>query len=81
MKIKCIAFDLDNTLASYKEDVPSKDIKELLSIISDDFKVIIFSNATKKRLTPFKEILNLDTSYSSRKPFLKNIKKLCVFIN
>ncbi len=75
MKIKCIAFDLDNTLASYKEDVPSKDIKELLSIISDDFKVIIFSNATKKRLTPFKEILNLDTSYSSRKPFLKKYKK------
>ena len=76
MKIKCIAFDLDNTLASYKEDVPSKDIKELLPIISDDFKVIIFSNATKKRLTPFKEILNLDTSYSSRKPFLKKYKKI-----
>ena len=76
MKIKCIAFDLDNTLASYKEDVPSDEIKELLSIISDDFKVIIFSNASKKRLTPFKEILNLDTSYLSRKPFLKKYKKV-----
>ena len=71
MKIKCIAFDLDNTLASYKEDVPGRDIKELLNMLSDDFKIILFSNGTKKRLTPFKEILNLDTSYSSRKPFKK----------
>ena len=48
MKIKCIAFDLDNTLASYKEDVPSKDIKELLSIISDDFKVTVKKRTIKE---------------------------------
>lgn len=76
MKIKCIAFDLDNTLASYKEDVPGRDIKELLNMLSDDFKIILFSNGTKKRLTPFKEILNLDTSYSSRKPFKKKYLKV-----
>ena len=42
MNIKCIAFDLDNTVASYKEDVPSTEVKELFNLLSDDFKIILF---------------------------------------
>ena len=42
------------------------------------FKVILFSNATKKRLEVFKNTLVVDCSYSSRKPskrkFLKVLK-------
>ena len=40
------------------------------------FKVIIFSNSNKKRLTPFKEILQVDCSASSRKPREKKFKKV-----
>lgn len=76
MNIKCIAFDLDNTVASYKEDVPSVEVKELFNLLSDDFKIILFSNASKKRLTPFKEILNVDSSYSTRKPLKKKYLKI-----
>ena len=51
------------------------------SIFSIDFKVIILSNATKKRLTPFKEILNVDVAYSSRKPLKKKYLKIMRLYN
>ena len=75
-KIKCLLFDLDNTLVPYTEDVPTQDVKELFHMLSNDFKVIIMSNSPKKRLRPFKEILNIDVAYSSRKPMKKKYLKI-----
>ena len=74
--IKCLLFDLDNTLVPYTESVPSSDVKELFHALENDFKVIIFSNSNKKRLRPFKEILNVDVAFSSRKPFKKKYLKI-----
>lgn len=74
--IKCLLFDLDNTLVPYSEDVPSSDVKELFHLLESSFKVVIISNSNKKRLTPFKEILNVDTAYSSRKPAKKKYLKI-----
>ena len=74
--IKCLLFDLDNTLVPYNEDVPSQDVKELFHLLSSDFKVIILSNSTKSRLTPFKELLNVDVAFSSRKPLKKKYLKI-----
>ncbi len=74
--IKCLLFDLDNTVASYAEDTPSQDVKELFHYLSNDFKVIIISNSHKKRLRPFKEILNVDVAYSSKKPLKGKYKKI-----
>lgn len=77
--IKCLLFDLDNTCVPYVEKIPSKRLIELFDRLKDmGFKVIIFSNASKKRLEPFKERLVVDCSYSSKKPskrkFLKVLK-------
>ncbi len=74
--IKCLLFDLDNTLASYAEHEPSQDIKELFHMLSKDFKVIIISNSHKRRLRPFKEILNVDVAFSSKKPMKKKYLKI-----
>lgn len=75
-KIKCLCFDLDNTLVPYTESVPTNDVKELFHILGADFKVIILSNSGKKRLTPFKEILNVDVAFSSRKPLKRKYIKI-----
>lgn len=75
-KIKCLLFDLDNTIAPYSEEVPNQDVKELFHMLSGDFKVIIMSNSPKSRLRPFKEILNVDTAYSSKKPLKSKYKKI-----
>ena len=74
--IKCLLFDMDNTIASYAESEPSQDVKELFHYLSKDFKIIIISNSHKKRLRPFKEILNVDTAFSSKKPLKRKYLKI-----
>lgn len=78
--IKCLLFDLDNTCVPTKEKNPNKKLIEQFEKLKDlGFKIIIFSNAGRKRLEPFKKTLDVDCSYSSRKPlsgkFNKIIKK------
>jgi len=75
--IKCILFDLDNTLVPYYKVKPTRKLKDFIERLKDmGFKVIIFSNSNKKRLTPFKNILEVDCSYSSRKPRQGKFKKV-----
>jgi len=75
--IKCILFDLDNTIAPLSEKQPSKEIKELFSYIDDlNMKVIILSNSRKERVAPFKEILNVDSCHTSKKPLKYKYKKI-----
>lgn len=79
--IKCLLFDLDNTVAPYKVSEPDTKVKELFARLQDDFKVIIISNNTKNRLRPFKEKLNVDVAFNSKKPFKKKYKKILELYN
>ncbi len=70
--IKCLIFDLDNTIAPINMKKPSKKIRDLIEELKDmKFKVLIVSNSPKKRVEPFKDILGVDSAYLSFKP-LKN---------
>ena len=81
MGIKCLLFDLDNTLVPVNVDVPNKKLKELFILLEKNFKVIIVSNSNKKRLIPFKEGLNIDVAASARKPFKKKYLKIMNMYN
>lgn len=74
--IKCLLFDLDNTIAPYKVSEPDQKVKELIARLEADFKVIIVSNSGKNRLRPFKEKLNVDVAFSSKKPLKGKYKKI-----
>ena len=75
-KIKCLLFDLDNTCVGYHEKEPNKDLKELFQKLTKmGFKIIIFSNATSKRLAPFSK-LNVVLHPSSKKPLKGNFEKI-----
>ncbi len=75
--IKCIIFDLDNTLAPLDTLSPEKKLLELLLYIEDlGIRSIILSNASKRRVTPFKEKCNLDSAYKSHKPLKKKYQKI-----
>ncbi len=74
--IKCLLFDLDNTLVPVKESVPSENVKDLFMYLEKNFKVIILSNSGKKRLIPFKEGLNVDVAASAHKPSKKKYLKI-----
>lgn len=79
--IKCLLFDLNNTLASYEMDYPNDDLRELMFELEKDFKVIIVSNSSKNRVRPFKEKLNIDSAFSSMKPLKKKFKKIMNMYN
>lgn len=80
--IKCILMDLDNTCVPYKDKEPNKKLIELFETLKDmDFKLIIFSNAPKKRIAPFKKILNVDALARAGKPNKKNFLKVLKLFN
>lgn len=67
--IKCLLFDLDNTLAPYHIKGADEKLVELFSKLKEmGFQLIIFSNSFKKRVKPFKEELEVDCCANARKP-------------
>ena len=80
--IRCLLFDLDNTCVPYVEKKPNQKLKDLFDRLKEmGFKVIIFSNAPKKRLEPFKNFLVVDCSYSSKKPSKRKFLKVLKMFN
>ena len=80
MGIKCICFDLDNTLAPPTVHNPTtKCINLIEELIDMGFKVVIVSNNFKKRVAPFKDGLRIDALAlafkPSGRPYRKIIKK------
>lgn len=75
--IKCILFDLDNTLVPVKMKTPNKKIKELFADLKGKgFKIIIFSNSNRMRLKPFKDELEVDCCARAWKPFSKKFLRV-----
>ncbi len=75
--IKNVLLDLDNTLACYKEEKPSKKAFELISSLKKEgIFVAIASNNTNKRVTEFSKELGIPSYCGLRKPFSGRLKKL-----
>ena len=75
--IKCLIFDLDNTLVTILETVPREENKELFKKLKDmGFKIYIASNSIKARVKPFHEELKVDFIYSVKKPNPTKIAEL-----
>ena len=80
--IKCLLFDLENTLVPFVEKEPNKRLIDLINDLKDmDFKIIIFSNALKGRIKPFKDVLNVDCLARANKPYKKNFLKVIKLFN
>lgn len=86
---KYLFFDLDNTIISYKENIPTKENIELFNKLKKmGFYCFLFSNSFSDRLKKVKDILDVEMYYNSMKPLNKNYKKVlkkynkdeCVFI-
>lgn len=75
--IKCLIFDLDNTLVTILEKSPREETKELFKKLKDmKFKIYIASNSIKARVKPFHEELKVDYIYSVKKPNPDKIAEL-----
>ena len=66
--IKCLLFDLDNTILPANKKVCSNEIKELFNRLKQDFQIIIFSNSPKKRVSTIANELGVSYVYLAFKP-------------
>lgn len=75
--IKCLIFDLDNTLVTIKESLPREENKKLFKELKDKgFKIFIASNSLKNRVKPFHEELKVDYISNARKPHIDKVNEL-----
>jgi len=80
--IRCLLFDLDNTCVPINVNEPTKKLISLFDELGDmGFKIIIFSNSTKKRLEPFKQVLNVDCCAGAKKPRKTKLLKILKLFN
>lgn len=74
--IRLILTDLDNTLISYKEELPNEKLFELKKQIEDmGFEFILVSNSRKNRVDKFAEAFGIKYIKFATKPLKRGIKK------
>lgn len=74
--IKCLLFDVDNTITPAKEEKMCKETKKLFDKLKKDFKVILFSNNFPKRIQKFGDFYDVDIECLCVKPFSYKYKKI-----
>lgn len=76
MGIKCLIFDLDNTLALIDEANCPKKTKELCQKLKKDFKLVIISNNNQERIKPYMDELDIDGVSMALKPSTKGLRSI-----
>lgn len=67
--IKCLIFDLDNTIVPPSFKRPTRKVKEFIEELKAlGFRIVILSNAGRHRLKPFKEELGVEVHCWAKKP-------------
>ena len=75
--IKCLIFDLDNTLMSIDDEYPSDKVCDLIKILKKKFEIWILSNnSDRKRLDKVANVLKIDYISFALKPFSFGFKKV-----
>ena len=71
--IRCLIFDLDNTLGLISHKNCPEEAKELIKKLQKDFIIVISSNNTRRRLKPYLEELGIDGVSWSMKPSIRSL--------
>lgn len=80
--IKCLLFNLDNTLVPLNSKEPTDKLIEFITNLKEQgFKIIIYSKCSKNRIQPFKEKLEVDCCALKRKAFDKKINEILKMFN
>ncbi len=75
-KIKCLIFDLDNTIALIDQKEITKETKDLFESLKKDFILVIISNNVTKRVRSYAEKLKCDFVANAMKPFTRGFRKI-----
>jgi HAD superfamily phosphatase (TIGR01668 family) len=74
--IKCLVYDLDNTIALIDQHTISDETKKLILDLKKDFIVVIISNNITKRVKGYADSLECDFVANAIKPFSKGYRKI-----
>lgn len=74
--VKCLIFDLDNTLALLSEKECPKRVEALISKLKKEFQVFMITNSTKKRAHPYQEKLKIPVISMAMKPSTLGLKRI-----
>lgn len=75
--IKCLFFDLDNTLVPIMETSAREENKKLIKELKEKgFKIVITSNSIKARVKPIADQLNIDYLSNAKKPSTEKMIEL-----
>ncbi len=74
--IKCLVFDLDNTLALIDERECPQKTKDLIQSLQKDFIIFIISNNCSRRIEPYKRSLGVDAVSFAMKPLTRGLRKI-----
>lgn len=75
--IKCLIFDIDNTIAATNIKHPQAEVIKLFeNLKKENFTIIILSNALPKRVLNFGKILNAKTYFFACKPLSFNYLRI-----
>lgn len=73
---RIILTDLDNTLVSYDDALPTDEVRDWLKKVQDiGFEVMITSNNKKNRVKPFSDALGIKGYWYSLKPLKRGFRK------
>ena len=76
MGIKCLVFDLDNTLGLIEHKRCPRKAKQLIKSLQDDFLILISSNNTRDRIEPYLKDLGIGGVAFSMKPSTRGLRKI-----
>lgn len=75
--IKCLIFDLDNTIAFIDQAKPTEEVIELFNKLNKDFDVFILSNNSRGvRVSGYAKELGCKSIRFACKPFTRGLKKI-----
>lgn len=80
--IKGLILDIDNTLTTHDNPVPSQGVARWLDEMRENgIKMIVLSNNTAQRVQPFAEILNLPFIPDGKKPLKSGYQRCSKALN
>lgn len=74
--IKCLIFDLDNTLGLIEHEKCPDETRKLIKKLEKDFLIFISSNNTQQRIDPYLEDLGIKGVAWSLKPSTRSLRKI-----
>lgn len=74
--IRCLIFDLDNTIALIDQKYVDSKTKKLFQKLKTDFRLLIISNSNQKRVEPYSKMLDCDYISSALKPLSYGYRKI-----